>query len=243
MTSPIKKVILITGGSRGIGDALVYKFKQADWIVATCATHERNLEKSPADFKFKCDVSQSVEVKTGIAKLIDALGRVDVLVNNAGIAGTNFLDPESSDDLWNKIIDVNLNGTYYMCKNVIPHLPDHQGRIINIASILALRGVPDATAYCASKHGVLGLTRALAQYLAPRRIPVNAICPGWVRTDMATIRMEEIGLSEKELQKQVPLGRMVEPEEVADLAYFLASPGAADSMTGQALSIDGGSTA
>lgn len=241
-----KKVVLITGGSRGIGKALVEKFKKQGWLVATCATHLDHLSESVADLNFKCNVTDSTEVKAGISNVLQSLGQLDALINNAGLAGTNLLEPDApsqvSDDLWNAIINVNLHGTYFMCKNAIPHLPDQTGKIINIASVLALKGVPDATAYCAAKHGVLGLTRALAQYLAPRRITVNAICPGWVRTDMATERMQEIGITEEDLKKQVPLGAMIEPDQIADLAYFLASSDASLAMTGQALSIDGGVT-
>ena len=162
------------------------------------------------------------------------------MVNNAGLAGSNPLSPDSDDDFWQRILDVNLNGTYYMCKYSAPHLPDGTGRIINIASVLALKGVPDQTAYCAAKHAVLGFTRAFAQYLAPRKITINAICPGWTRTEMAEGRMSEIGITEKDLSTSVPLGRFVEPTEVADLAYFLASSEASSMITGQALTIDGG---
>jgi NAD(P)-dependent dehydrogenase (short-subunit alcohol dehydrogenase family) len=107
---------------------------------------------------------------------------------------------------------------------------------------LALRGVPDQTAYCAAKHGLLGFTRALALHAAPRRITVNAICPGWVRTEMALARMQELGWSEDRLQSSVPLQRWIQPEEVAALALYLASEAAAG-ITGQALTVDGGALA
>src|SRR5207248_2087725 len=103
-----------------------------------------------------------------------------------------------------------------MSKHVLPHLPDRDGRIVNIASVLARRGVPDQTAYCAAKHGVLGFTRALAQAAAPRAITVNAVCPGWTRTDMAHGRLQALGMDEAALGRSVPIGRFIEPEEVAD---------------------------
>jgi len=240
MNTAKKKVVLITGGSRGIGKALVQQFKENGWRVATCGTNEQTLQSSPADFKFGCDVSQVEEVKKGVEKVLKTLGTIDALINNAGLSGSNSLDPDSSDDFWHRIIDVNLHGTYYMCKHVAPHLPNDSGRIINIASVLALKGVPDATAYCAAKHGVLGLTRALAHQLAPRKITVNAVCPGWVRTEMAEGRMKEIGISEKNLETWVPLKRYIEPHEVADFVYYLASSAGSAMITGQALTIDGG---
>ena len=112
---------------------------------------------------------------------------------------------------------------------------------MNIASVLGLKGVPDATAYVAAKHGVLGFTKAFAQTLVPRKIPVNAICPGWTRTDMAFGRMEEIGITEEQLKVGVPFKRFVEPFEVADLVFFLVTSPASAMMTGQAIVIDGGS--
>src|SRR5690606_14665921 len=113
--------------------------------------------------------------------------------------------PRESDQLWHEILNVNLNGTYYMSKYFSPFISNEHGRIINIASVLGLKGVPDASAYCASKHGVIGLTRSLAHFFASRKITVNAICPGWVRTEMAAGRLGEIGWGEEQLSREVPL--------------------------------------
>lgn len=237
------KVVLVTGGSRGIGKAIVELFHHQGWKVATCATSQEGLNGSVADFGIVCDVRKSTQVKTMIDQVIQNLGRIDAIVNNAGLAGSTFLDAEGSDDEWHRIIEVNLHGTYYVCKYALPHLLNTTGRIINIGSVLSLKGVPESTAYCAAKHAVLGFTRALAHQLAPQKITVNTICPGWVRTDMAAERMNEIGISEKELGKSVPMGRFVEPQEVADLAFFLANSSAAAMITGQALTIDGGTLA
>lgn len=234
------KVALITGGSRGIGKALVQQFKNSGWTVATCATKISHLKTSAADFSFECDVSNLDQVKKGIQSVVQKFGKIDALVNNAGLAGNSPLEPDFPDDYWHRIIDVNLHGTFYMCKYAAPHLPNSTGRIINIASVLALQGVPDHAAYCAAKHGVLGFTRAFAQYLAPRKVTVNAVCPGWVRTDMAEGRMKEIGITESQIQTSVPLGRLIEPEEVADFVYYLASSSGGAMITGKALTIDGG---
>jgi NAD(P)-dependent dehydrogenase (short-subunit alcohol dehydrogenase family) len=238
--------VLITGGSRGIGAALVERFKRGGWRVAACARTKESLESAPpesrADVRVACDVSDPAAVASFVAEAVRAFGTLTAVINNAGIAESNPLEPGSSDELWHRIISTNLNGAYYVCKQSLAHLADG-GRIVNIASVLALRGVPDQTAYCAAKHGVLGLTRALAQTLAPRRITVNAICPGWVRTDMARERLGELGWSEDKALRGVPLRRMIESGEVAELAWYLASSEGAANITGQALSIDGGVTA
>lgn len=238
MTINKKKVVFITGGSRGIGKALVEKFKSEDWNVATCATQKTSF--SNADLNLVCDVSNVSNVRDAINSIITHFGRLDALINNAAIAGKNSLHPEDNDDFWHRIINVNLHGAYYASKYALPHLPDVNGRILNISSVLGLIGVPDQTAYCAAKHGLLGFTKALALNIASRRITVNAICPGWVRTDMAYNRMQEIGLSEKDLATSVPLGRFIEPHEVADLAFYLITSDAAALITGQSFTIDGG---
>ncbi|HET9482190.1 MAG TPA: SDR family oxidoreductase, partial [Candidatus Polarisedimenticolia bacterium] len=174
----------------------------------------------------------------------------DVLVNNAGASGQNPIDasgPEA-DQKWLDLIATNLTGLYYMTRACLPHIPDG-GRVINIASVLGKFGVPGYTAYCASKHGVIGFTRALAGELAPRGITVNAICPGWVDTAMAETGVREsatrLGVTTVEFKQaanqRVPLGRFLRPDEVAPLALYLASPAAA-AMTGQAVNIEGGAT-
>lgn len=238
-----RKVAFVTGGSRGIGRATLERFKKEGWWVAVCATQEKNLKDSSADLKVVCDVSQKDQVQSCIQTIIKKMGKIDAIINNAGLSGTNSMNAADSDEMWHKIIDVNLNGTYYVCKEALPYLPENRGRIINIASVLALRGVPDAIAYCAAKHAVLGFTRALAHYLAPKKITVNAICPGWVSTEMADARIREIGLSQQSLQSSVPLGRFIQPSEVADFIYFIASSEASAMITGQAFTIDGGTLA
>ena len=238
-----QKVVLITGGSRGIGEALVNYFKLHDkWTVATCATSKKGLSQSEADIKFVCDVTNVDQVKAGISQIIKRYSQIDVLINNAGIAGSNPLTPDSSDRLWHKILDTNLNGTYYMCKYALPYIKPHQGRIINIASTLGIRGVADQSAYCAAKHGVIGLTKSLALYAAPKKITVNAICPGWVDTEMAEGRFVDLDITRNDAQKDIPLGKILNPKEIASLAYYLASSESACNVTGQSFVIDGGIT-
>lgn len=238
----MSRVVLVTGASRGIGLTMVRRFAAHGWRVAACSGSPQIAEAKEAEIAAQCDVTDAAAVRRFVGAVAARCGRIDALINNAGLAGENSMDPEASDDLWHRIVGVNLHGTYYMAKHAAPLLPDGSGRIVNVASVLALRGVPDQTAYCAAKHGVLGFTRALAHLLAPRRITVNAICPGWTRTEMAEGRMRELGMDEPQLAAGVPLGRFIEPEEVADLALFLMSA-AAGGMTGQALTLDGGTLA
>ena len=162
-------------------------------------------------------------------------------MNAAGAAGTNPVDA-SDDALWHRIVAANLHTTYHCCSAAEARLPDGSGRIVNIASTLGLRGVPDQTAYCAAKHAVIGYTRALALALAPRGITVNAICPGWTDTAMAASRFAALGITRADAAASMPTGRIVAPEEVAAAAAFLLGPEAA-SITGQALPIDGGGLA
>ena len=232
------KSALVTGGSRGIGLAIVDRFKTAGWRVATCARALDHLADNAADFKFACDVSDSNAVRDGIAAVAREFGAIDALINCAGLAGSNPLEPDSDDTLWHRVIDVNLHGTYYVTKYTFPHIPDG-GRIINIGSVLSHQGVADQTAYSAAKHAVLGFTRAFALHAADRRVTVNAVCPGWVRTDMARERWEALGIDEAKAAAEAPLGRIIEPAEVAALVQFLASD-EAGATTGQAFNIDGG---
>jgi len=235
------KSVLVTGGSRGIGLAIVDRFKAAGWRVAACARALDHLSESPADFKFACDVADPEAVCDCIAAVTREFGAIDALVNSAGLAGSNPLDAESDDTLWHRVIDVNLNGTYYFTKYAFPHIPDG-GRIINMGSLLSHKGVADQTAYSAAKHAVLGFTRAFAHHAATRGVTVNAVCPGWVRTDMARGRWDELHIDEGKAASGVPLGRVVEPAEVASLVHFLASD-EAGAITGQAFNIDGGTLA
>jgi NAD(P)-dependent dehydrogenase (short-subunit alcohol dehydrogenase family) len=232
------KSALVTGGSRGIGAAIVERFKAAGWRVATCARAFDHLTQSPADFKFACDVADVEAVREGVAAVARQFGAIDTLVNNAGIAQSNPLEPESDDAIWHRVIDVNLNGAYYFSKHALPHIPDG-GRIVNLGSVLSHIGVAEQTAYSAAKHAVLGFTRAFAHHAARRAVTVNVVCPGWVRTDMARTRWQELHIDERKAASGVPLERVVEPAEVASLVYFLASD-EAGAITGQAFTIDGG---
>jgi len=174
-----------------------------------------------------CDIRNREQVFASIDRPLDAL------VANAGIGGPN--EP-GNNDRWDEILQTNLYGTYWCCRAGEPHLADG-GRVVVTSSILARIGVPGYTAYCASKAGLLGLVRSLAAELAPRRIQVNAVCPGWVDTDMARQGLDAIpGTREQayeEAMREVPLRRMSEPEEIAGTVAWLLSEDARG-VTGQA---------
>ncbi len=228
------KTIVVTGGTRGIGRAIAAKLAAEGAAVVAAARHHADL---PAGVRFAvCDVSSAASVKA----LFAGLPRVDALVNAAGLAGPNPLDPD--DPLWPAIIAANLHGPWYCCTAAAPKLPDRTGRIVNISSVLGLRGVPDQPAYCAAKHGVIGLTRSLALALAPRGITVNAVCPGWVDTEMAHTRFRDLGITAAQAAAGVPLGCIATPQDVAEVVAFLLSP-AASHITGHALPVDGGGMA
>lgn len=227
------RLAVVTGGTRGIGRAVADYLEEAGWEVLTLA--RRAVPDNSHRFA-ACDVADPVAVRAAL----EPLPTVTALINAAGIAGANRLDGD--DALWHAIIDSNLHGTYYCCKAVLPKLPDGSGRIVNIASVLGLRGVPDQTAYCAAKHGVVGFTRALALAVAERGITVNAICPGWVDTEMAAARYAELRIGPAEAAAGMPTGRVVQPWEVAAMVGWLLSADAR-SITGQALAIDGGGLA
>jgi ketoreductase len=247
------KTAIITGAGRGIGFAIANRFHQAGAQVALCARSRDELKAaettmgSDRALAVPMDIRDAGQVANGIERTVQRFGKIDIVINNAGISGVTPIDAADTS-AWLDIIQTNIVGAYQVTRNAISHMPDG-GRVINISSVLGKFGVPGYTAYCTAKTGIIGFTRALAVELAPRKIAVNALCPGWVATEMAASGMRDIaagmGITVEEFRKQamarVPLGEMIEPEEVAELALFLASEGGRN-ITAQAISICGGST-
>lgn len=247
------KVAVVTGGNRGIGRAIALKLGREGADVAICARSSDTLQGTTEELKKEgvkvfsevCDQRKREEVDRFIESVEARLGRIDILVNNAGASGLTPID-EAVDDTWRNIIQTNLDGLYYVTSRVVPSMPN-KGRIVNISSVLGRFGVPGYAAYCTSKHGVIGFTRVAALELAERKITVNAVCPGWVETDLARIGMERgaraTGTTYEEFRHRaleaVPLKEMIMPDEVAELVHFLTTPGAAN-ITGQAYNICGG---
>jgi NAD(P)-dependent dehydrogenase (short-subunit alcohol dehydrogenase family) len=233
-----RPVAVVTGGARGIGQAISARLAQRGYTVYA-ASRTAPEEPLPDGVRHAVlDVTNSASVTSFFNALAEENGRVDVLVNNAGAAGSDRLD-DPSDDVWRHILATNLDGAYTCVKAALPLMPAQTGRIINIASVLGLKGVPDQPAYVAAKHGLVGLTRALAHALGQNGITVNAICPGWVDTEMARGRFQTLGMTEEEAARSAPTGRITTPDEVAGMVAYLVSADAAN-VTGQALVIDGG---
>jgi NAD(P)-dependent dehydrogenase (short-subunit alcohol dehydrogenase family) len=215
--------------------------------VALCARSPIRDFPQERSLAVTMDVRDQKSVDAGIRRIVDRFGKIDVVVNNAGVSGVTPVDAADTSP-WLDIIQTNVLGTYYVTRAAVPHVPNG-GRIIMISSVLGKFGVPGYSAYCTAKTGLIGFTRSLALELAPRKITVNAICPGWTNTEMARAGMRDISASQgvsveefkKEAMSRVPLGEMVEPEEVANLVAFLAAE-TGNKVTGQAVSICAGST-
>ena len=251
------KLAFITGGGRGIGRAIALAFAREGADVSLVARTSREIDAVAAEARatgraaaaFECDVSLAGDVERAFHFTVKEFGRApDILVNNAGIAETApFI--KTDEAMWQRHLAVNLTGTYHCTRIVLNGMvAAHWGRIINIASIAGKTGAPYISAYAASKHGVLGLTRVLALEVARLGITVNAICPGYVDTDMTARGVENIvartGITSDEatkaLESMSPQNRMVTAEEVAALALLLASE-EGRGINGQAINVDGGS--
>ena len=244
---------LVTGGGRGIGRAIALAFAEPGHHVIVCGRNHPTLEDTAAHIRARgaratvivMDVADERSVDGALKTAAAGALELNVLVNNAGVGGGEPVQ-ESDVARWRRTIDVNLVGIYLVTRACLPFMPDGS-RIINLSSVLGRFGVPGYTAYCAAKHGVIGFTRALALELAPRKITVNALAPGWVDTAMAKEGMTQgalaTGVTFEEFRESalgaVPINRIIQPREVARLARFLAAPDSS-AITGQTYNICGG---
>ena len=235
------RVAVVTGGSRGIGAAISKALKAAGYTVA--ANYAGN-DEAAAKFReetgipvYKWDVSSYDACAAGLAQVEKDLGPIDVVVNNAGITRDGFFH-KMSPDQWNAVINTNLNSLFNMCRPVIEGMRNRNfGRIICISSINGQKGQAGQANYSAAKAGEIGFVKALAQENASKGITVNAICPGYIGTEMVRAIAPEV--LEKRILPQIPVGRLGEPEEIARIVAFLAAD-ESGFITGSTLSANGG---
>lgn len=238
------RVALVTGGSRGIGRAIALQLAEdgADLALVDRTGDPEGptvLEARALGRKvkhFRCDVSDATAVQQLAARVNEELGPVTILVNNAGVTKDNLFLRLGEED-WDLVLGVNLKGAFHCIKSFSRGmLKERWGRIISITSVVGLMGNKGQANYAASKAGLVGLTYSVARELAERGITVNAVAPGYISTEMTGVLSESV---QQELSKQIPLGRIGQPEEVAGIVSFLASP-KAGYITGQVIRVDGG---
>ena len=241
---------LVTGASRGIGRAIAERLARAGANVAACARSEaaiREVAEATGGIAVPMDVADPDSIATALERVNDALGGIDILVNNAGVAWSKPYH-RSDDEMWATMMNVHATSVYRLCRAVIPGMIEGGwGRVVVIASNAGLTGYAYSAAYCASKHAAVGYMRAVALEIAKSPVSMNAVCPGWVDTDMARDAVERIANAtgkdsaeaKKALETMSPQGRMVSAEEVAETVAFLCHE-EARGIHGQSLVIDGG---
>jgi len=240
-----RKVVLVTGGSRGIGKevAEVYADNGYDVVInyVSDKTDVEGLKKEFEEKGVKCllvkgDVSKADDVQNMVEEAINEFGKIDVLVNNAGITRDTLLMRMSEED-FDKVIEINLKGTYLVTKAVTKYMmKKRQGSIINLASVVGVVGNAGQCNYSASKAGIIGFTKSVAKELASRNIRANAVAPGFIATDMTSVLSDSV---KENINAQIPLKRMGTAKEVAEVIYFLGSD-KSSYVTGQVINIDGG---
>ncbi len=238
---------LVTGASRGIGKAIALALGKSGAKVACVARNEEKLKETADEIAaaggtaaiYPCDVTDSAAVEKLFEQVLEDWEQLDILVNNAGITRDTLI-PRMTDEDWDDVITTNLRSVFLFTRaGILAMMRKRYGRIINISSVSGLMGNPGQANYSASKAGVIGLTQTVAREIAGRKVTVNAICPGFISTEMT----DALGpMVQDEVKKRVPLKRLGESQEIADAVLYLASESGAY-ITGQVLTLDGGLTA
>ena len=238
------KVALITGGTRGIGKAIAKKFAENGYdLIINYVSENTDLEKLKKDINsnneilfVRANVGDFNSCEELVKKAIEKFGKIDVLVNNAGITRDNLIMRMKEED-FDKVINTNLKGTFNVTKNVVPYMMKKKsGKIVNISSVVGVGGNAGQCNYAASKAGIIGFTKSIAKELASRNILANCIAPGFIDTDMTEVLSDTV---KENINSQIPLKRMGSAEEIAKAVYFLAGEDNTY-ITGQVLNVDGG---
>ena len=248
MTAP---VVIVTGAADGIGWATAQQLAASGWVVALMDLNgvlaaERAQALGPQHSGWACDVTDATAVRERVAEVVARHGRIDALINNAGIADQTAPTLEQTAEAFDKVLSVHLRGAFLMSQQVIAQMlrqprdaRGNRGAIVNIGSIASFGGIPGRNAYSAAKAGVLGMTRALASEWARKGIRVNAVAPGYVKTALVAGLVERGAIDAQAIARRTPMGRMAAPEEIAQTMAFLVSP-QASYITGAVLPVDGG---
>jgi len=242
----MKKVAIVTGGASGLGLAIARKLAMNNIFTVLVGRDRDKLEKARSGLGdssayFTCDLS-SLEAIPGLVKeIIDRYGRIDILINNAGVHLKKKIE-DVSDEEFRKVIQTNQNAVFSLSRAVAAYMKlQKSGVILNISSMASIYGIPYVIAYTASKAAIEGMTRAMAVELSPLGIRVNCIAPGFIKTDMSSLALDNDPERKAKVLSRTPLGRLGKPEEVAEAAYFLVSD-AASFITGVVLPVDGGNS-
>lgn len=241
------KTVAVTGAGRGIGFAIAQMFLQAGAQVAVCATTQEAVDAAKEQMlkvvpegkvlALKANIAVAQECEDFIKSIVEQFGKIDVLVNNAGITKDNLTVRMSEQD-WDAVINVNLKGTFLMSKAALKYMMKARtGSIVNMASVVGQIGNAGQANYSASKAGMIGLTKSLAKEFASRNVRVNAVAPGFVKTEMTDALKEDV---KEAILASVPLKRFAEVSDIARAVMFLASDEAAGYITGQVLAVNGG---
>ncbi|HET7478142.1 MAG TPA: SDR family oxidoreductase [Rubrobacteraceae bacterium] len=243
---PENRVALVTGAGRGIGRTVAMTLAERGYRIAANdlrAPEEtlREIEQIGGEaLSVPGDVSDEASVRGMVEAMMSEFGRIDVLVNNAGISSITPAEETSLED-WNRTLSVNLTGPFLTCREFGKVVLERgEGSIVNISSVAGLLGIGDRAAYNASKHGLIGLTRTLAAEWGGRGVRVNAVCPGWVKTEMDEEDQAGGGYTDADIEGRTPMGRFARPEDIARAVAFLADPEQSGYVNGHTLSVDGG---